>query len=202
MVPEKKITPEDVKYALSSHYQGTPYDPYDSRGNQTTKGISAPSASTGTTLWQLIQMRPDVPEEFRAVEWLAFASNALMRLAPFYANVSTTPVYLSNTTKEVSTDNFYWSSRMIAAMADASYGKSVFHIERYKSAVQSSGHELIGRYDEKQRQEADAARRAALREQANQEIADTLKKQTADTLDKVLFELSSQMKNAYSRSDA
>ena len=28
MVPEKKITPEDVKYVLSSHYQGTPYDPY------------------------------------------------------------------------------------------------------------------------------------------------------------------------------
>ena len=27
-------------------------------------------------------------------------------------------------------------------------------------------------------------------------------KETADTLDKVLFELSSQMKNAYSRSDA
>ena len=28
MVPEKKITVEDVKYVLSSHYQGTPYDPY------------------------------------------------------------------------------------------------------------------------------------------------------------------------------
>ena len=28
MVPEKKITVEDVKYILSSHYQGTPYDPY------------------------------------------------------------------------------------------------------------------------------------------------------------------------------
>ena len=29
-----------------------------------------------------------------------------------------------------------------------------------------------------------------------------LKKETADTLDKVLFELSGQMKNAYARSDA
>ena len=28
MVPEKKITVEDVKYVLSGHYQGTPYDPY------------------------------------------------------------------------------------------------------------------------------------------------------------------------------
>lgn len=202
MAPEKKITPEDVKYALSSHYQGTPYDPYDSRGNQATKGIFRSIGVNRNDFMALIQMRPDVPEEFRAVEWLAFASNAFNALTPFYANVSTTPVYLSNTTKEVSTDNFYWSSRMIAAMADASYGKSVFHIERYRSAVQSRGHELIGRYDEKLSQETDAAKRATLREQANQEIADMLKKETSDTLDKVLFELSSQMKNAYSRSDA
>ena len=38
--------------------------------------------------------------------------------------------------------------------------------------------------------------------QANAEIASMLQKETDDTLDKVLFELSSQMKNAYSRSDA
>ncbi len=24
MVPERKVTPEDIKYMLSSHYQGTP----------------------------------------------------------------------------------------------------------------------------------------------------------------------------------
>ena len=202
MVPEKKITPEDVKYVLSSHYQGTPYDPYKSHGNQAMQGIFRPIGINRNDFMALIQMRPDVPEEFRVVEWIAFASNAFNVLAPFYANVSTTPDYLANTTKEISTDNFYWSSRMIAAMADASYDKSIFHIERYQLAVQSKGHALIDQYDEKLRLEADIAKRAALREQANQEIADMLRKETADTLDKVLFELSSQMKNAYSRSDA
>ena len=44
--------------------------------------------------------------------------------------------------------------------------------------------------------------RAALREEANTAIAAELKKRAADTLDKVLFELSSGMKNAYARSDA
>ena len=43
---------------------------------------------------------------------------------------------------------------------------------------------------------------AALREEANTAIAAMLQEKAADTLDKVLFELSSQMKNAYSRSDA
>lgn len=50
-------------------------------------------------------------------------------------------------------------------------------------------------------QTEDAQERRILREDANREIAQMLKKKTADTLDKVLFELSSQMKNAFSRSD-
>ena len=202
MVPERKITPEDIKYVLSSHYQGTPYDPYQSNGDPAMKGIFRSIGVNRNDFMALIQMRPDVPEEFRAVEWIAFASNAFNVMAPFYANVSATPDYLANTTKEISTDNFYWSSRMIAAMADASYGKSAYHIERYQLAVQSKGHALIDQYDEKLRREADIATRAALREQANQEIADMLKREAANALDKVLFELSGQMKNAYSRSDA
>lgn len=202
MVPEKKITPEDVKYALSSHYQGTPYDPYGSHGDPIMQGAFRSIGVNRNDFMALIQMRPDVPEEFRTVEWIAFASNVFNALVPFYANVTATPDYLANTTKEVSTDNFYWSSRMIAAMADASYGKSIFHVERYQLAVQSKGHALIDQYDEKLRRETECAKRAALREQANQKIADMLKKETAGTLNKVLFELSSQMKNAYSRSDA
>ncbi|HAH78171.1 MAG TPA: dipeptidase, partial [Ruminococcaceae bacterium] len=112
---------------------------------------------------------------------------------PFYANVSATPEYLANTTAEVSTGSFYWSSRMIAAMADASYSTSVFHIERYRLAVEAQGHALLNRYDEKLRREADGVKRAALRERANREIADMLKRETADTLGKVLFELSGRM---------
>ena len=42
----------------------------------------------------------------------------------------------------------------------------------------------------------------ALRQEANQAIADMLKKEASATLDKVLYELSNQMKNSYSRSDA
>ena len=50
--------------------------------------------------------------------------------------------------------------------------------------------------------ESDAQKRMELKEEANEKIAEMVKKAAADTLNKVLFELSSQMKNAYSRSDA
>ena len=136
------------------------------------------------------------------MEWVAYASNAFNTMVPFYANVERTPEYLANTTGTVSTDNFYWTSRLIAAMADASYNKSLFHLERYEEAVLSAARALVNGYDAKLAAEQDAASRAALREEANTAIAAMLQEKAADTLDKVLFELSSQMKNAYSRSDA
>ena len=202
MVPEKKVTIEDVKYVLSSHFQGTPYDPYASYGDKSMKGAYRAIGVNRTDFLGIIQMRPDAGEDSRAIEWVAFASNVFNTAAPFYTDVEKVPEYFSNTTGDASTDNFYWASRMIAAMADASYSKSIFHIERYQERVMSKGHEYINQYDELLAKESNAEKRMQLRQEANQTIADMVKKETQDTLNKVLYELSNQMKNAYSRSDA
>ena len=66
----------------------------------------------------------------------------------------------------------------------------------------AKGHQLINQCDALLEKESDAAKRMALRQEANQAIADMLKKEASATLDKVLYELSNQMKNSYSRSDA
>lgn len=202
MVPERKVTVEDVKYVLSSHYQGTPYDPYGAYGDKSMQGAYRSIGINRNDFLSVIQMRPDYQQDCQAIEWVAYASNAFNVMVPFYADVEGTPEYLSNTTGTVSTDNFYWTSRMIAAMADASYGRSVFHIERYQEQVMAKGHELLNRYDRLLKEESDADKRMALKTAANQEIADMAKKAALDTLDKVLYELSNQMKNGYARSDA
>ena len=202
MVPEKKVTVEDVKYVLSSHFQGTSYDPYAGYGESNMRGAYRSIGINRNDFMSLIQINDNRPDDIKAIQWLAFASNAFNVMVPFYADIETTPDYLSNTTGEVSTDNFYWSSRMIAAMADASYKKSVFHIERYQEHVLSKGHEIINRYDDMIQNEADADKHLTLKHEANLAVADMLKAATSDTLGKVLYELSNEMKNAYSRSDA
>ena len=202
MVPEKKVTVEDVKYVLSSHYQGTPYDPYGAYGDKSMNGAYRSIGINRNDFMSLIQMRPDQPEDSRAIEWVAFASNAFNVMAPFYADIDETPEYFANTTGEVSTENFYWSSRMIAAMADASYKKSIFHIERYQEHVMAKAHQIINRYDDDLTKESDIAKRMQIKREANREIAKMVKKETLDTLSKVLYELSNQMKNSYARSDA
>lgn len=202
MVPEKKITVEDIKYVLSSHFQGTSYDPYATYGDKSMRGAYRPIGINRNDFMALIQMRPGYASDSNTIEWIAFASNVFNALVPFYADVEEIPEYLSNTTEEVSTDNFYWSSRLIAAMADASYQRSIVHIERYQEHVMSKGHELINRYDSLLEKEPDAGKRMELKRQANHEVAEMLKKETGSVLEKVLFELSRKMKNAYSRSDA
>ena len=200
MVPERKVTVEDVKYVLSSHYQGTPYDPYASYGDPAMRGAYRSIGVNRTDFVAIIQLRGDKPKEYQAVEWLAFGSNAFNAAVPFYANVETTPEYLSNTTKEVTTNSFYWSARLIEALADANYGKNLNHIEHYQQAVQSKGHALINQYD-RLLAEAPSEEQIPLQEKANEAIAQMLRKETGKTLDEVLFDATNHMKNQYARSD-
>ena len=203
LIPEKKLTVEDVKYLLSSHYQGTPFDPYATYGETSMRGAYRSIGINRNDFMALIQIRGDVPEAFRSVEWLAFASNAFNAMAPFYTNIHRTPAYLSGTTQDASTEQFYWVSRLIAALSDAAYSKNLNHIEHYENAVLSKGHEILNRYDEKMSTLATQDQKiiAGFCETANEEVAAMLKKQAQKTLNSVLYEASNTMKNCYARSD-
>lgn len=50
--------------------------------------------------------------------------------------------------------------------------------------------------------ETDSKKRMTLKKEANEAVAEMARKAAQDTLNKVLYELSNEMKNAYSRSDA
>ena len=120
-----------------------------------------------------------------------------------FSAVTKIPVYFSNTKKEISTDSFYWQNRLIAAMADASYQKSRFHIERYQGSVQAKCYQLIEEYKkEVSKKKREQAEITAMLEECNEKISAVCKKETAELLDKVLYEASSLMKICYSRSDA
>ena len=207
--PEKKITVEDVKYILSGHFQGTPYDPYGTSGDSSMRGAYRCIGINRTDFLALLQLRPYVPDPVCAVEWLTFGSNVFNTFIPFYTNTEEVPAYLSHAEAAVDTSSFYWNCRLIAALADAQYSACRIHIERYQSRVQSEAHAILNRCDRDIRAiladpDGAAARQevsAAIRD-ANQELADMLQKHTGEVLDLVLYETSCRMKNAFSRSDA
>ena len=202
-IPEKKITVEDIKYALSHHYQGTEYDSYSRDIHSVKKGTLRPIGINRTNFLGLVQIRPYMPDELKCLQWLAIGSCVFNAIVPFYTNINRTPDYLANTTNQVTTENFYWTNRLIAALCDAHFADTASHIERYQLKVQSQSTALINKYDEKFIAEKISKDNAKdFLEKANENIADELKVQTDDLLDKALYTASCNMKNKFSRSDA
>ncbi len=206
MSPERKITIEDVKYILSSHYQGTPYDPYLRHGDRSLSNKYRTIGINRTKVLGIIQIRPYLPEECRALQWMSFGSNVFNASAPFYPNVLRTPDYMASTTERVDTGNWYWASRLIAALADATWVQSRFEIEHYSFNIQSRTRKIILETDEKirklvQEQTSGIEEVHRILEEANQKVADILQEQADKTLDTVLQTASDNMTNRFAMSD-
>ena len=110
------------------------------------------------------------------------------------------PEYLSNTTERVSTDSFYWSNRLIAALADARFHENAAHIERYQEKIGGIGHRMLRETDAACRDMEPQAIPAALA-RANEDMVATLRDQTDALLGRVLHQTSLAMKNAVAMSD-
>ena len=195
-VPEHKITPEDVKYILSSYYQGTKYNPY-TKADYPEKGIYRPIGISRTGVMAILQIRGYMPEELQGIEWICFGANPFNTVLPVYANVDKMPKYLSDVTLDVSTENFYWGSRLLGALADPNYGTSIQFIERYQNAVPAKGRALVNEYDRRFMETPDPA----LLKEANEKLSAMAKKETTETLNKVLLDASKNMRCGYSRAD-
>ncbi len=194
--PERKVAAEDVKYLLSSHYQGTPYNPYTSRdtgerGKYRSIGINR----TGVT--SICQIRPYAPEAVKGVEWICFGSTTFSAMLPVYPNVPKMPDYLSKVTLDTSTENFYWASRLIGALADAHYPDSIRLVEQYQETMDYKGRQLILEYDGQIRECGDLR----LAEEANRKLCKMAKEETVKALNAVTQAASEKMKNGYRLGD-
>ena len=196
LVPDRKVAVEDVQYLLSGHYQGTPYNPYSAqdtgkRGMYRSIGINR----TGVT--SICQIRPDAPEALKGLEWICFGSTTFSCWLPVYANASKMPDYLSRVTLDASTDNLFWSSRLINALADKCFAAASQDIERYQDAVNIRGRQLVREYDRIMAESGEFSRT----EEANRKLCDMCREETVKTLNKVLQTASESMKNGFRLSD-
>ncbi len=146
--PERKVTIEDVKYVLSSHYQGTPYDPYGTQGDEHSRHQFRAIGINRQSELSVIQIRPYRPQANRTIQWLAYGSNPFNTLAPFYPNVERTPSYLADTTTRVTSENFYWENRIIAALCNAAFADTANAVERYQERTGGIAHRLVAATDE------------------------------------------------------
>ena len=201
-----RVSVEDVDFLMSSHFEGTPYEPVRHVGHA---GVTPPVPSRRhqphRSYVAMELMGADVaPAAHRAVMWVSFGSGPFNAVAPFYANVLDTPAYLRDTPAEPSTDSYYWSIRMIAAMADPHYIECSNAIEQYAEQVRSFGHRHVFDTDAAlagagATDGMDAA--AARLTEANEVMAAYLRERTVRLLADVLYTSSNLMRNSFAMSD-
>ena len=114
---DKKISIEDMKFVLSSHYQNTPYDPYGT-GTEAQKKQFRPIGINRNQELHILQIRNNVPDEIAGIHWLAFGPNTFNSVVPFYANVTDTPEAYKNTTGNCDPTNMYWLPNVLALIGD------------------------------------------------------------------------------------
>lgn len=194
-VPERRITVEDIRYLLGSHYQGTPYDPYDKtaafHGKYRTIGVP------NSDVCGIMQIRGYMPDALKGVQWFSMGGSGFTACFPLYTAVDSLPAYFSATKDTVSTDSMYWHSRLIAALTDAHYFKAILLDERYQNAVWNKGRKLLCEYDGKFAAQNDPA----LLAEANKKIAEMVKAESDKALGQVLRNASENMKIRYHRGD-
>ena len=201
-IPERKITPQDIKYALSGHFQGTPYDPYGRHGDGSLRNSLRSIGVNRTSFMGLMQLRPGMTFENCAVEWIAVGSNVHNAMIPLFTQIDRVPDYIGKTAETPDTGSFYWANRLIAALADPHFAKCASPIERYQNALQAEAGAIIREADRACADEKDAAKREAICMQANEKTVALARRLTDELLSQVLFEATMGMKNAFARSDA
>ena len=105
--------------------------------------------------------------------------------------------YLSSVTEDVSTENFYWASRLLATLADPHFAETVQPLERYQMAVFTRGRQLVREYDRKMTESGDFT----LTREANEALAGMARQETQKALNALVLIASEKMKNGYDRAD-
>ncbi len=181
---------------MSSHYQDTVYDPYGSEGTPVSKKTFRPIGINRTSQTAILQIRPHKPKEIAAIQWVAYGSMPFNTMVPFFTQVKTIPDYFANTHENVSTDNFYWTNRLIAALADPHHNHHETDLENYLEATMAKGHARLHAVEAQL-----LAGETVDLEEENQKMSDEIQIDTQALLNKILFDASNLMTNRFSLSD-
>lgn len=179
-IPQHRLTVEDIKQVMSSHYQDTPYDPY-----RQPVGKQAPFRSIALNRnleLHVLQIRNGVDEKIAGIHWLAFGPNTFNALVPFYANVTDTPAPYRDTSGQYAPDNMYWLVHTLAALGDRDYRHAQPQMEQCAEEIGAQTRHLQQITDQQQAMSSDLTKvNAKMAEIALTELTKLLGKFVAES---------------------
>lgn len=175
---KKKISPEDIKFLESSHYQDTPYDVYSTTNTDAEKKLFRPIGINRNFETHILQIRNDVPEGLAGVQWLAFGPNTFNVFVPFYTNVTTTPASFQ-TGPKFDLSKIFWINKLNAQLGDTNY-------KVYSALEQAFEEKTMAKLRKIENETDEAAKNLTGKdlqeklEEANQKMADLAYKASVD----------------------
>ena len=119
-----RITLADVQKILSSHYQGTPYDPLG-HGTEEQKHLFRPISLNRTQYSHVLQVRNDLPEAASTIMWMSFGIPTFTPYIPFFGNADDIDVSYRETPKKLNMDlkSAYWMYRALSMIVEAHHAE-------------------------------------------------------------------------------
>lgn len=187
--PEKKIAIEDVQYFLSSHYNGTKYDPMGthSSGSKEEQNKFRPIAIDRNQSSCILQIRSDVPADQAAVQWIAFGFYSYSPYVPFYANIVDTPANYKFAPDKFNLDSAYWMYKLLPIIIQPKYHQFINEVNAYRDEAQSF---VLGRLDQvdAQARSLDGADLQEFLTNENIKTADHVTEMTTDLIDSLIHQ--------------
>lgn len=181
--PSRKLAIEDVQFFLSSHYNGTRYDPFgtfasgDAREQKRYRSIAMDRNQCSS----ILQIRNDVPAEQAAIQWVAMGFFAYAPYVPFFTNITDTPVDYRNTTATVDVDNVYWLSKTLSVLIEPHWHDFAEAVNAFRAGCQSYARGRVAATDA-----AVTSDYAAKLTRANAETAGEISKRTHALFDQLV----------------
>lgn len=185
--PKHKLAIEDVKQAMSSHFQQTDYDPYG-HGPVNERQKYRPIALNRNLEIHMLQIRNHVPDSIAGVHWLAFGPNTFNAVVPFYANIDDTPAPYKNTTGDFDLQNMYWLTHTIAALGDQNYHRYEMMEEAFEQTVVAACRQLQEQMDAKAADIEDQSLLSAELTKTNEKMAQISLNESTKLLGKMVKE--------------
>lgn len=194
--PKHKLAIEDVKQAMSSHFQQTDYDPYG-HGPVNERQKYRPIALNRNLEIHMLQIRNHVPDSIAGVHWLAFGPNTFNAVVPFYANIDDTPAPYKNTTGDFDLQNMYWLTHTIAALGDQNYQRYEMMEEAFEQTVVAACRQLQEQMDAKAADIEDQSLLSAELTKTNEKMAQISLNESTKLLGKMVKEAFKNEKLSY-----
>lgn len=120
MKPDHLLSIDEVQYYLSSHYQGTEFDPLNKgENNHRYRPISLAKTQES----HVLQIRPDLKPEIACIQWLAMGVASQSIYVPFYMGMTDTPAEYKLGGLPYDPKSAYWTYKLAGVLLDSHYSE-------------------------------------------------------------------------------